>query len=64
MRSLLQTEKTCLICEEKKEKGIHIFNQFICEPCEREMIATETSDQHYHYYLKQLGKLKLSLRSS
>lgn len=47
----------CVICEHNKEKGIHLYNRFICIDCEGEMIRTETSDDKYQFYLKQLRQL-------
>nr|WP_096203276.1 sigma factor G inhibitor Gin [Bacillus sp. FJAT-45350] len=51
--------ETCLVCEEKKTSGIHLFEHFICECCERKMVLTDTNDEYYHYYLKKLRKIKL-----
>ncbi|HEX7065185.1 MAG TPA: sigma factor G inhibitor Gin [Bacillales bacterium] len=47
----------CLICEEKKETGIHICHQFICESCEQELVNTDTGDASYLYYLRKLRNL-------
>ncbi|WP_102348018.1 sigma factor G inhibitor Gin [Bacillus sp. Marseille-P3661] len=49
--------ETCVICEETKERGIHLYNQFICCDCETEIVATETNDEKYNYYLNQMRKL-------
>ncbi|WP_028400994.1 sigma factor G inhibitor Gin [Ectobacillus panaciterrae] len=51
--------KCCIVCEEKKEKGIHLYNGFICETCEKDIIHTETDDPKYAFYLKQLRKVCL-----
>ncbi len=55
--------KDCLICEEKKQIGIHLFEHFICESCERKMVLTETNDIFYRYYLEKLKKIKLPTSS-
>ncbi|HET7656858.1 MAG TPA: sigma factor G inhibitor Gin [Bacillales bacterium] len=52
-----KTGETCLICEEKKEVGIHICDRFICDSCERKLVNTDTGDAHYAYYLKKLRNL-------
>lgn len=52
-----ETGEMCLICEEKKETGIHICNQFICESCEQEMVHTDTGDASYSHYLRKLRSL-------
>ncbi|WP_374723886.1 sigma factor G inhibitor Gin [Calidifontibacillus erzurumensis] len=49
--------ETCVICEKKKEKGIHLFTEFICSDCEQEMVSTETKDEKYKYYINQLKKV-------
>ena len=49
--------ETCVICEQYKEDGIHIYTQFICRACEKEMISTETDEEKYKHYLIQLRKL-------
>lgn len=49
--------ETCVICEQKKEKGIHIYMQFICYECEQEIISTETNEEKYKHYLNQLKKV-------
>lgn len=52
-----KTGETCLICEEKKEVGIHICDQFICETCERKLVNTDTGDSSYGFYLEKLRNL-------
>ncbi|MBD8071041.1 sigma factor G inhibitor Gin [Bacillus sp. PS06] len=46
--------ETCVICEEQKQRGIHLYTKFICTDCEKDMIQTETNDPKYLYYLKKL----------
>lgn len=62
MRSLL-TEKyvgeLCVVCEQSKPKGIHLYTSFICTDCEREIIQSDMSDPKYKYYLHQLKKITL-----
>ncbi|HDR7795042.1 TPA: sigma factor G inhibitor Gin [Bacillus luti] len=50
----------CIVCETKREEGIHVYNNFICYECEKDMVNTETNDPKYIYYLKQLRKLEVS----
>ena len=49
--------ETCVICEQSKYRGIHLYTRFICTECERDMIQTETNDPKYHYYLSKLKKV-------
>jgi len=52
-----QPGESCVICEEFKEKGIHLYTVFICTECEMELIHTETNHPKYKYFLKQLKKI-------
>ncbi|CAH0347554.1 sigma factor G inhibitor Gin [Bacillus sp. CECT 9360] len=49
--------ETCVVCEEIKLAGIHLYTAFICEECERDIIHTDTNNPQYKYYLKQLKKV-------
>lgn len=51
--------ETCIICEERKEKGIHLYTEFICTGCEKEMLQTDTADPKYSFYLQQLKKITI-----
>ncbi|MEI4832489.1 sigma factor G inhibitor Gin [Bacillus sp. FJAT-53711] len=53
-------EEVCIVCEHKKDSGIHLYTSFICESCEREMIETNTNDPKYMFYLQQLRKIQVS----
>ncbi|WP_376739739.1 sigma factor G inhibitor Gin [Bacillus canaveralius] len=52
-----QTGKTCVVCEQIKWKGIHLYTSFICIDCEHDLIITDTDDPKYKYFLKQLKKI-------
>ncbi|WP_019244535.1 MULTISPECIES: sigma factor G inhibitor Gin [Bacillus] len=47
----------CIICEQLKFEGIHLYTSFVCRDCEKEIIQTDTSDSKYKYYLQQLRKI-------
>lgn len=49
--------ETCIICEEKKDAGIHIQLKFICLQCERKIVAATASDPEYKEYVKKLKSL-------
>ncbi|WP_274379432.1 sigma factor G inhibitor Gin [Alkalihalobacterium alkalinitrilicum] len=59
VKLLNQGQKHCVICEQEKSEGIHLFEYFICEKCERQIVITEPNDVYYHYYLKKMKKIKL-----
>lgn len=49
--------RSCIICEESKQAGIHVYASFICEQCEFNMIHTDTREAKYHYYIRKLKNL-------
>ncbi|WP_395939814.1 sigma factor G inhibitor Gin [Bacillus sp. 03113] len=55
-----QTGEKCVICEQTKLQGIHLFTTFICIDCEKDILNTETSSPKYKYFLKQLKKISTS----
>lgn len=60
MGSLLAKEQhgeNCVICEQDKLKGIHLYTSFICIDCEKRIISTDTSDPQYKFFLRKLRKI-------
>lgn len=57
MMSKPMMHERCVICEEEKELGIHLYKLFICSECERNMVHTEPREAKYHYYLKKLKNM-------
>ncbi|HZG60896.1 MAG TPA: sigma factor G inhibitor Gin [Anoxybacillus sp.] len=51
-------EETCIICEQPKLKGIHLYTKFICSDCEKDIIQTDTDNPKYRFYLQQLKKIR------
>jgi len=47
----------CGICEEEKSMGIVLYNLFICDECETNMIYTEPREEKYKYYLRKLKNI-------
>lgn len=64
MMSESMISKRCVICEEEKEKGIQLYNLFICSECERNMIHTQPREEKYQYYLRKLKNMNQSKLSS
>jgi Inhibitor of sigma-G Gin len=54
-----QAGEECVICEQAKTRGIHLYTSFICTDCENDLIATDTSHPKYNYYLKKLRKITM-----
>lgn len=59
MKSLTKnhTGEICVVCEQSKKNGIHLYTRFICKDCEAEIISTDTGDERYRFYLRQLKKV-------
>ncbi|NMD72168.1 sigma factor G inhibitor Gin [Bacillus sp. DNRA2] len=51
-----QVGKKCVICQENKMKGIHLYTSYICTDCETDLIRTETDDPKYKFFIQQLKK--------
>ncbi|MDQ0233377.1 sigma factor G inhibitor Gin [Metabacillus malikii] len=52
------SDKLCIVCDTKKNTGIHLYTSFICEDCEKEIVRTETSDPKYQFFLERLSRVK------
>lgn len=47
----------CIVCTEPKERGIRIYQQFLCEECEREIVKTDVSDEKYAHYIERMKQI-------
>lgn len=54
----------CIICEEQKERGIHLYKTFICTACEYNIIHTEPREEKYNYYVRKLKHTNHSMTYS
>nr|WP_114746947.1 sigma factor G inhibitor Gin [Falsibacillus pallidus] len=50
-------EEVCVVCDERRAKGIHLYTSFICSECEEDMVRTDTRDPKYKYYIDRLKKI-------
>lgn len=50
-------DQVCIICNESSERGLSIWEKFICSQCEAEIIQTEVEDEKYTFFIHQLRKL-------
>ncbi|MCM3108765.1 sigma factor G inhibitor Gin [Bacillus velezensis] len=50
-------EETCIVCETKKSRGIHIYTKFICLECEKKVVSTPISDPNYEFFVRKLKSL-------
>jgi hypothetical protein len=51
--------RQCIVCGIEKKDGITIFNEFICEPCELEIVHTDVKDERYPFFIKQMRQIWL-----
>ena len=49
--------EVCVVCDEHKRKGIHLYTAYICSDCEEDMVQTDTKDPKYKYYIDRLKKI-------
>ncbi|WGD58042.1 anti-sigma-G factor [Bacillus subtilis] len=57
MDETVKLNHTCVICDQEKNRGIHLYTKFICLDCERKVISTSTSDPDYPFYVKKLKSI-------
>jgi hypothetical protein len=55
----MEEAHTCIVCNERKQDGIRIWNQFICLSCEREIVQTDVDDDRYAYYIERMKRIWL-----
>lgn len=44
----------CIVCGKQKVEGIVIWNSFICEVCEQEMVNTDVMDAKYPFFIEKM----------
>lgn len=54
----------CVICEERKGTGIHLYTTFICKPCEHNIVHTSVRELKYRYYIEKLKNISEETLSS
>jgi hypothetical protein len=53
----------CIVCNQRKVAGIHIWGQFICQTCERQIVNTDVTDEKYPFYIERLKRIWLDATS-
>ncbi|UFJ40514.1 sigma factor G inhibitor Gin [Brevibacillus humidisoli] len=54
-----RSSQRCIVCGEERAVGIAIWQQFICYPCEQEMVKTDVMDEKYPFFIKQMRQIWL-----
>lgn len=49
----------CIVCDQKELEGIFIFDSFVCRSCEAEIIKTNTAEDRYTFFIKQMRQIWL-----
>lgn len=49
----------CIVCDEPKLEGITVLDEFICDPCERELVQTHVEDEKYPHFVFRMRKIWL-----
>ncbi|HWO76076.1 MAG TPA: sigma factor G inhibitor Gin [Bacillus sp. (in: firmicutes)] len=58
MQNSGKIKELCIICEEEKEHGIHLYTSFLCCECEKQMLTLEPGDPFYQYFIEKMRKIK------
>ncbi|MBM7573124.1 sigma factor G inhibitor Gin [Aquibacillus albus] len=53
----MELKEICGICNEDKDKGIHLYNLFICSDCEQKIVQTEPKEEKYKHYVNKLKRV-------
>jgi hypothetical protein len=53
------TNKACFVCGLHHNEGMVIFEEFLCEPCQNEMIRTDVKDERYPFFVQQMKQIWL-----
>ncbi|GEN34593.1 sigma factor G inhibitor Gin [Aneurinibacillus danicus] len=50
---------SCIVCGNKEARGIFIFDSFVCQQCEQEIVATDASEDKYRFFIRQMRRIWL-----
>jgi hypothetical protein len=50
-------ENKCFLCCSAAEKGIHLFNNFICSECEKKIVNSSGSEKSYGDYVEKIKQI-------
>lgn len=54
-----RAQDICMVCGQRKRQGIRVIEQWICQPCETEIVNTEVEEKKYAFFIQRLRKLWL-----
>jgi hypothetical protein len=52
-------DRSCIVCGREEKLGIFIFDSFVCQRCEQEIVATDTAEDKYHFFIRQMRQIWL-----
>lgn len=52
-------DRRCIICGKEQTNGLFIYESFVCQACEREMVRTNVEDEKYQLFITKLKKIWL-----
>jgi hypothetical protein len=52
-----QHSRSCIVCGNERDEGISIWNAFICNTCEQEMVHTEVMDEKYSFFVERMRNI-------
>ncbi|GAB2563808.1 sigma factor G inhibitor Gin [Gracilibacillus alcaliphilus] len=55
-----KTHYRCGVCDQRKSNGIFLYQMYLCQECEQEILAIHPHDDHYQFYVKKLRAINQS----
>ncbi|SEO39163.1 Inhibitor of sigma-G Gin [Amphibacillus marinus] len=54
----------CHLCDQSQKEGLYIYNLYICNSCEQEMLKTQPEDPNYQFFVNKLRRIRQHLINS
>lgn len=54
-----QENRSCIVCGNEETQGIFIFDSFVCQRCEQEIVTTDASEDKYRFFIRQMRSIWL-----
>ncbi|MBA4603899.1 sigma factor G inhibitor Gin [Thermoactinomyces mirandus] len=50
-------KQICMVCQQKRNNGLRILNNYICDACEKEIVECDSRQILYGYFVWKLRAL-------
>lgn len=48
----------CHVCETSQSEGMFIYYLYVCDQCQKKMIATDPEDPSYRFFIDKLRRMR------